>query len=181
MTTEGNTAIANKLLNQDGSITNFNGDILQEASTVGMADYQSRMPIANKFINEDGTIHTLAEISGGAYSTTEINTGKKWIDGKAIYKIVFSGDITCAANVNSTEILVNSDVDKLINYSIFLQNGNSSNFFSLDGNYSAGTTTVSGKIFSSSDNKIQMYTFSAFARDGAVNSGYYGFVEYTKI
>jgi hypothetical protein len=182
METENNSAIANKLLNQDGSITNFNGDILQAASDYGIEDWQSRAPIANKFENPDGTIHTLDEIiSGDTYSTTEVDTGKKWIDGKAIYKIVFSGNITCAANVSSTEIIVSSGIDKLINYSVFLQNGSSSSFFSMDGNYSAGTLTVSGKIFCSGDNKIQMYTFSAFARDGMVNSGYYGFVEYTKI
>jgi hypothetical protein len=322
MGTESNSPIANKLLNQDGSVTNFKGEILQEASITGEMDYQSRMPIANKFENPDGTIHTLDEIIGGGgggipeapingktygrkdanwsevtsgsgvawgsisgtlsdqtdlenaldlkansedlsavatsgnyddltnkptipaaqiqsdwaqttatgldfiknkptlgtmaaeaasdytktsglaavattgsyddlsdkptipngnYSTTEADTNNKWIDGKSIYRIVLSGNITCAANAVLTVILVNSDVDKLINYSVFMQNGSSSNFFSMDGNYSAGTTTVSGKIFCSDDNKIQMYTFSAFERDGTVNSGYYGFVEYTKI
>jgi LysM repeat protein len=54
--------IANKLLNEDGSITNFEGNILQEANTVGTEDYVSRTPIANKFISDDGSIHTLNEI-----------------------------------------------------------------------------------------------------------------------
>jgi hypothetical protein len=103
METENNSAIANKLLNQDGSITNFSRDILQAASDPGMQDWQSRAPIANKFENPDGTIHTLDEIIGegggipeapddgkqygrqseswteiiGDISTTEVDTGKK--------------------------------------------------------------------------------------------------------
>jgi hypothetical protein len=79
METENNSAIANKLLNQDGSITNFSGDILQAASDYGIEDWQSRAPIANKFENPDGTIHTLDEIIGGGDGVPEApDDGKQY-------------------------------------------------------------------------------------------------------
>jgi hypothetical protein len=79
MGTENNSAIANKLLNQDGSITNFSGDILQAASDYGIEDWQSRAPIANKFENPDGTIHTLDEIIGGGDGVPEApDDGKQY-------------------------------------------------------------------------------------------------------
>jgi hypothetical protein len=79
METENNSAIANKLLNQDGSITNFSRDILQAASDYGIEDWQSRMPIANKFENPDGTIHTLDEIIGGGGGIPEApDDGKQY-------------------------------------------------------------------------------------------------------
>lgn len=33
------------------------------------------------------------------YSTSEINTGKVWIDGRPIYRIVFNGTITSVSNL----------------------------------------------------------------------------------
>lgn len=35
------------------------------------------------------------------YSTSEVNTGKKWIDGRAIYRKVLVGNLTVAAGTNS--------------------------------------------------------------------------------
>ena len=48
---------------------------------------ESVVPISNRSLNLD-------------YSTTETNTGLTWIDGKAIYRIVWSG--TTGAGANST-------------------------------------------------------------------------------
>jgi hypothetical protein len=37
-------------------------------------------------------------ISGASYSASEQKTGETWIDGKPIYRRVFSGNITAAVN-----------------------------------------------------------------------------------
>ena len=61
-------------------------------------------------LNADGTLKNevvtaskldFTTLAFGNYSTSEVNTGFKWIDGKAIYKKSFSGTITAAANVRN--------------------------------------------------------------------------------
>ncbi|MCI7633894.1 MAG: tail fiber protein [Mollicutes bacterium] len=47
----------------------------------------------------------------GTYSTNEINTGKKWIDGKPIYRKV----ISCGALPNSTTKIVNHNISDIDN------------------------------------------------------------------
>lgn len=46
------------------------------------------------------------------YSTSEVNTGVKWIDGKYIYQKTIQGTIT--ADTSSTTILTDSNIDTMI-------------------------------------------------------------------
>lgn len=46
-----------------------------------------------------------ATLNFGNYSTTEADTGFKWIDGKAIYKRTFTGTITAAAGLNTNTVI----------------------------------------------------------------------------
>lgn len=58
-------------------------------------------------VNPDGNVYQLKDSTARAglaqiaaqntYSTTEVDTGKKWINGKPIYRKVFSGTYTVAA------------------------------------------------------------------------------------
>lgn len=68
------------------------------------------------------------------YSTSEVNTGKKWIDGKHIYRIVFDSP---DANYNTpvTTNLGITTIDSIIKIGGFVQR------------YSAGTSTLSGKYY----------------------------------
>lgn len=60
-------------------------------------------------VNPDGNVYQLKDSTARAglaqigaqnvYSTTETETGKKWIDGKAIYRKVFTLSLTIAADV----------------------------------------------------------------------------------
>lgn len=56
-------ALPNKLLNQDGSITDFQGNIILPANESRAESYQLSKAIANKFLDENDDIKTYAEIS----------------------------------------------------------------------------------------------------------------------
>ena len=58
-------------------------------------------------VNPDGNVYQLKDSTARAglaqiaaqntYSTTEVDTGKKWIDGKSIYRKVYSGTYSVSA------------------------------------------------------------------------------------
>lgn len=54
-----------------------------------------------------------------SYSTSEVNTGKKWIDGKPIYRkvTVFSSLLTVQSNTWTTTEVSNSGIETIINIS----------------------------------------------------------------
>lgn len=56
-------ALPNKLLNADGSITDFQGNIISPANEVNAEVYKNSKAIANKFVTESGDTKTYAEIS----------------------------------------------------------------------------------------------------------------------
>ena len=56
-------ALPNKLLNADGSITDFQGNIISPANKVNAEVYKNSKAIANKFVTESGDTKTYAEIS----------------------------------------------------------------------------------------------------------------------
>ena len=59
-------SIPNKLLQQDGSITDFAG----QTSTNPVMEYTNRPALPNKFLNPDGSYSTLSEILGKVIDTT---------------------------------------------------------------------------------------------------------------
>ena len=56
-------ALPNKLLNADGSITDFQGNIISPANTINAEVYKHSKAMANKFVTESGDTKTYAEIS----------------------------------------------------------------------------------------------------------------------
>ena len=56
-------ALPNKLLNADGSITDFQGNIISPANEINAEVYKNSKAIANKFVTENGDTKTYAEIS----------------------------------------------------------------------------------------------------------------------
>lgn len=56
-------AMPNKLLNPDGSITDFQGNIISPANAVNAEVYKNSKALANKFVTESGENKTYAEIS----------------------------------------------------------------------------------------------------------------------
>ena len=60
---------------------------------------------------------------GGDYSTSEVNTGFKWVDGKVIYKRTFTGTISQAATTRNTVTLIASGIDKVLDYNGYYDEG----------------------------------------------------------
>lgn len=56
-------ALPNKWLNPDGSITDFQGNIISPANEINAEVYSKSKAMANKFITETGDAKTYAEIS----------------------------------------------------------------------------------------------------------------------
>ena len=56
-------ALPNKLLNADGSITDFQGNIISLANEMNAEVYKNSKAIANKFVTESGDTKTYEEIS----------------------------------------------------------------------------------------------------------------------
>lgn len=132
-------------------------------------------------VNPDGNVYQLKDSTARAglaqiaaqntYSTTEVDTGKKWIDGKSIYRRVFKKTVSYQANVE-TPIVPLSDVanvESIVNMSITMENTANETTFLPDRQtrvYFHKTSSVNGIIID--DN---------FPRD---NIGFQIILEYTK-
>jgi len=90
-------------------IKSANGELL---SSVDIADTEAREQLdeLSDYVNYISTIID--------YSTTEQNTGRKWIDGKPIYQITFSVNITFGSgNIKEVTSIPNTpipNIDRLI-------------------------------------------------------------------
>lgn len=113
--------------------------------------------------------NVLSESSSGGgsstdtYSLTEIDTGKKWIDGKTVYRRVF--DTNASANSGSVTINVNVNtehIDKMI-HSWVVSKGNSSQGYCMT--YANGSGDI---VIANATN------------NGNVADGIYLILEYTK-
>ena len=62
----------NKLLNKDGSITDFQGNIILPADDSRAEAYRLSKAIANKFLNSDDEIKTYAEISVQLFTIVDV-------------------------------------------------------------------------------------------------------------
>lgn len=72
-------SLPNKLLNEDGSVTTFTGDVVLPASEERAEVFQKTRAIANKFTDTDGDIKTYAQISLEIFVPVEVlpETGEK--------------------------------------------------------------------------------------------------------
>ena len=60
---EQSKALPNKLMNADGSITDFQGNIISPANKINAEVYKNSKATANKFVTESGDTKTYEEIS----------------------------------------------------------------------------------------------------------------------
>ena len=65
-------SMPNKLLNKDGSITDFQGNIILPADDSRAEAYRLSKAIANKFLNSDEEIKTYAEISVQLFAIVDV-------------------------------------------------------------------------------------------------------------
>ena len=116
------------------------------------------------------------------YSTTEQQTGEKWIDGKPIYRRVFTGNIVAAANALQATTLISSGIQNLVKSGGWLQLGSDSKIL-------LGTTTAQNtfpqietisSIYLTGAGALALQSASILARAGTTNNAYQIWVEYTK-
>ena len=93
----------------------FTGATSQTAGSKGLVPAPSAGD-QNKYLKANGTWDTPSSGGGGGidYSTTEQNTGLKWIDGKDIYQITFQKTASDFSGTTSTTNLASLNVDLLI-------------------------------------------------------------------
>ena len=101
-----------------------------------------------------------------SYSTTEVNTGKKWIDGKTIYRIVVSGT-TSIDGVNVVADLSSYNISEIV----LLQQVYEDIYF-LQGNYYSSGTNRLRCLIRKSDLNVLI--------DAYADVYYKVFIEYTK-
>lgn len=105
-----------------------------------------------------------------SYSTTEeVDTGKIWIDGKKIYRKVFTGTTPSSA---TGSVNFNNNIDTLVNESIYVLSG--SNYYVGRGYYENNAIQLSYTI-----NKSTGVYFSALSSN-MQNRPFTLIMEYTK-
>ena len=127
----------------------------------------------------DGADGAPGSITNETYSTTEVDTGKTWINGKPIYRVAFSVNITAAANTQHQAIIIsNTPVENIINSGGSWRYGNGTNELGIDTYYNAPSDgPYHSGVWKNSPTTVLLLTRSVSAR---TNLPANGFVEYTK-
>ena len=161
--------MAVNLINSSDIEVTQSGDNIQLKTSTSIAEINSNIDTNTT----DITSNTTAINNLGNYSTSEINTGMKWIDGKTIYrKIIDVGYLPSSASAKSVTHGVT--YDKIINlYGICSDSGQTTMHIPHVG----ATNMASGVSISlrANSTEIQFYV------TGNVSSYYtYVIMEYTK-
>jgi hypothetical protein len=118
-------------------------------------------------------IECSALINSQQYTTNEINTGKKWIDGKPIYRLSFSIDNPVQNWVGTS--IINSNVNTLIGGQAMTQ---SSDGYQLTVPYEVADNDRIQFVFGVINNKLNYHLNNS--RPGTITK-LWGSVEYTKV
>lgn len=142
------------------------GNNIQLSTTVDMQALESNVSTNTSNISTNATdIENLQ-----TYSTSEVNTGKVWINNKPIYRKVFIGTTSSSTTYNIISTEINSSSCLIINSygSIFSQSGESITI-----NSYSNANWYSGIYYRNTDTQL---LFS----DSAKGKNYYVVLEYTK-
>lgn len=118
---------------------------------------------------QDNVINTLNEQR--SYSTEEVNTGKKWIDGKPIYrKVLYDEGVNLAYNQDElyTGAFANINIDEIIGINGFIEFG-----------YGGKIPLISKYSIFYFNSTNQLYYMQDYTQSGA-NSKVKVILEYTK-
>lgn len=140
----------------------------------------------NKDLIVEGTNYTLEDIPfEDVYSTTEVKTNKKWIDGKPIYRLVYMDNKAYAAKSAfhiSLESYINPDtINQITHFECYTKRNNSSGkagiFFSNRAHPSSWDYQSTAYLGMQSG-KFSL-TFETSTSSGT-GSGIFAIIEYTK-
>ena len=127
----------------------------------------------------DGAVTAAKTAFGGDYSTSEVDTGFTWIDGKTIYKRTFTGTITATATTRNITNITVSGIANLINASGYMAIS-SSNAISIGSSWTnaSGTETYNYAGVQKVSDGLSLINMADSAR---TNQPYAITIEYTKI
>lgn len=147
-------------------------------STVSNGNITDKRVFASPII-ADGAVTAGKTAFGGDYSTSEVNTGFKWIDGKLIYKRTFTGTITVAANTRHVA-LITTGVANIIDYmgEAYEVTGGTRMIIPSQWISNTNTNLGSGYINLSSDGNVNLLTLMPNTR---TNAPYAVTLWYTKV
>lgn len=171
---------ANKVtLNPQPSIADENkvtDDDMNEIKDVVNTNDNNTGDLSNLATNTKSSIvEAINELKNAeVYSTTEINTGKKWIDGKPIYRTVFEyGTLPNAAGVSKNHNIIN--IDKIIHQEAIANNSEGMTY-SLP--HVAAPNMGSGMTMAMRTDKTNVYVYCS---SNMTSYTAYFIIEYTKI
>lgn len=107
-------------------------------------------------VNPDGNVYQLKDTTArteiaqikaqSAYSTEKVDTGRKWIDGKTIYRVATSGikTITASATVTLFTIPVGGAMETVVSANVYWQRATDPAWGSLSANNRSVITRRSG-------------------------------------
>jgi hypothetical protein len=133
---------------------------------------QSYMSVSNSYT------HLLNRFSPefNYYPATELDTGQKWVDGKPIYRIIFSGTISGdIGSFQSTHLT--SGIDSIVDAGGYWCDGNGSKQL-LNSSGSMFTATTTNVLYSSTSGDLHLETSTNSER---INAPYAIWAEYTKL
>jgi hypothetical protein len=113
---------------------------------------------------------------GVVYQTSPVLTDDIWIDGKPIYRLVVTGDVTAEANAAKTITLI-SGVSAISGYRGFIKYAATTWY---DINRYMGSATYSTILLNASNNAA-LLTSSSTVRPGGQDCQFYAVIEYTII
>ena len=107
-----------------------------------------------------------------SYSTSEVNTGKTWIDGKPIYRKVVTQTVSNFRNTIDIG-LGTTDVDIFINGRVLINTGS---FTAINHTATSTSYNMARWVFNKNTNKVQVYN----NLEGGITGTIYVILEYTK-
>ena len=84
-----------------GTVTRFNNDPTNPTAMNMTALAYNARAATTMTRGHDGTAYKWVSVSGTNYSTNEVSTGKRWIDGKIIYRKVITGTLGSTAGAST--------------------------------------------------------------------------------
>jgi hypothetical protein len=114
------------------------------------------------------------------YTTGEQLTGETWIDGKPIYRRVFTGNLVASVDTSVSTPLM-SGVDSLIKQGGWLQEGNNANKHPIVGRIGTNSATLSSTWIFVNGNTLTLISITHIDRVGTSNNAYQVWAEYTKL
>jgi hypothetical protein len=147
------------------------------SAVYGNIDYLKYQKTGAKILGGDyraDTGYLWTNILKKPYSTTETLTGDYWIDGKPIYRRVFTGNVVAAAGASNAKQLA-TGIAMLVNWGGLWNPGNDARV-----GWGSGDSSNTSMAIVESTGALTLRTQAAAAREGTTLNDYTVWAEYTK-